>query len=301
MSRWGMGISSSDEYMDAYDAFMEHYNGGKTVPQATAAVLEEYRREFAADDPILTDVYLAIAKAEWMCCEQSEEILGRVDDIILSGSDLALWRELGASDADLRQRQRNLLKFRDSLRTPRKAPKKRVPPPVNRPGTALPKGTCFWYTENKVIHFAVVLDEQPAVGGRGMPLYLVAVSRACESADKTIEAALSAEAGTAAWFDMLFPTSRMRILGTVPVGGSYNGRAGLYRDDALGILFCENCGMKTTWLGWGQHFNYSGLTLRDFLTPENIPAQFVNPLQLKQMIKQARRRQSLPDKLQGDK
>ena len=54
------------------------------------------------------DVYFALAKAEWMCSEQSELVLDRVKEIIESGANIEFYRELNATEKDLTLRQRNL-------------------------------------------------------------------------------------------------------------------------------------------------------------------------------------------------
>ena len=78
MGCWGMGMTQSDQFMETYETFMDEYNEGAAVPNITKKILEQYLKDFSADDPILHDVWFGLAKAEWMCCEQSEEVLTRV-------------------------------------------------------------------------------------------------------------------------------------------------------------------------------------------------------------------------------
>ena len=77
----------------------------------TATILAEYRAEFDDDDGVMHDVYFALAKAEWMCCEQSDYVLNRVTKIIKSGANIEFYRELEATEKDLKVRERNLEKF----------------------------------------------------------------------------------------------------------------------------------------------------------------------------------------------
>ncbi len=88
MGCWGMGMTQSDQFMEVYEAFMEEYNEGASVPEITRKILNQYRKDFSADDSILHDVWFGLAKAEWMCCAQSEEVLARVREIIDSGANI---------------------------------------------------------------------------------------------------------------------------------------------------------------------------------------------------------------------
>ncbi len=147
MGCWGMGMAQSDEFCENYDNFMEEYDNGKAVAEITADILAKYHAEFDDDDGVMHDVYFALAKAEWMCCEQSELVLNRVKEIIESGANIEFYRELEASEKDLIVRQRNLEKFLIMIQTPREKPRKRKrsAPPVEKSFPPLEIGDCFAY------------------------------------------------------------------------------------------------------------------------------------------------------------
>ena len=147
MGCWGMGIAQTDEFCEYYDNFMEEYDNGKAVAEITADILAKYHAEFDDDDGVMHDVYFALAKAEWMCCEQSELVLNRVKEIIESGANIEFYRELEASEKDLIVRQRNLEKFLIMIQTPREKPRKRKrsAPPVEKSFPPLEIGDCFAY------------------------------------------------------------------------------------------------------------------------------------------------------------
>ena len=147
MGCWGMGMTQSDEFCEIYDEFMKSYNEGKAVADITAAILAEYRTEFDDDDGVMHDVYFALAKAEWMCCEQSDYVLNRVTKIIKSGANIEFYRELEATEKDLKARQRNLEKFLNSLQTPRSKPRQRRIDPLDRIKELPPLevGGCYRY------------------------------------------------------------------------------------------------------------------------------------------------------------
>ena len=125
MGCWGMGIAESDEFLEVYDSFMEEYDNGVGCSEISAKILSKYHSEFDDEDGVMHDVYFALAKAEWMCCAQSELVLNRVKEIIESGANIEFYRELEATEPNLKQRQKNLDKFLKTLLVPREKPRKR--------------------------------------------------------------------------------------------------------------------------------------------------------------------------------
>ena len=158
MGCWGMGLNQSDEYCEVYENFMESYDEGRAVAEIREEILSKHLKEFDKDDPILHDVYFALAKAEWMCCDQSSEILERVKAIIESGANLDFYRELGADDRDLALRQKKLRSFWDSLKTPRAKPWKRHPAPCERELPDLEVGDMLAYKAPQGQRVLIVLD-----------------------------------------------------------------------------------------------------------------------------------------------
>lgn len=125
MGCWGMGITQCDEYCEVYDRFLEEYDRGKPLSDIKKDILDEYFDEFDANDGILHNVYFAIGKAEWMCGGISDEIYRKISHIVQTGENIAFYRELGASESDLKLRQKNLDKFLLALSTARGKTKKR--------------------------------------------------------------------------------------------------------------------------------------------------------------------------------
>lgn len=126
---------------------MEEYDNGKAIAEITADILAKYHAEFDDDDGVMHDVYFALAKAEWMCCEQSKFVLNRVKEIIESGANIEFYRELEASEKDLIVRQRNLEKFLTMIQTPREKPRKRKrsAPPIEKAFPPFEIGDCLAY------------------------------------------------------------------------------------------------------------------------------------------------------------
>lgn len=170
MGCWGMGLTQSDEFCNVYEQFMEGYNLGKLVPDISKEILEHYKKEFDENDGIMHDVYFALAKAEWMCCEQSDEILKKVKEIIDSEANIEFLRELGADEKDLLLRKKNLLKFYQALTVPRKKPRKRYRDPAlfEKPFPEMEMGDCFSYKYDNGKRILIVLDKCERVGLREM-------------------------------------------------------------------------------------------------------------------------------------
>jgi hypothetical protein len=170
MGCWGMGMAQSDEFCEIYDKFMEKYNNGTPVAEITAAILAEYHEEFDDEDGIMHDVYFALAKAEWMCCEQSEPVLRRVREIVESGANIEFYRELGAAENDLKLRQKNIDKFVNMILTPREKPRKRRIDPLDRVKDLpqLEVGECYRYKFEDGYRVIAILGFNKAKGWQDM-------------------------------------------------------------------------------------------------------------------------------------
>ena len=160
MGVWGMGLTQSDEFCEVYEHFMERYNNGDEVSKIVSDILSEYHNEFSDDDGVLHDVYFALAKAEWMCCAQSETVINKVKTIIESDANISFYRELEATEADLKTRRKNLEKFWATLQTPRVKPRQRRIDPLDRIKELPPiqPGDCYAYKFDTGYRIVVILD-----------------------------------------------------------------------------------------------------------------------------------------------
>lgn len=160
MGVWGMGLTQSDTFCEVYDNFMHQYNNGAEVADITATILSKYHNEFNETDGILHDVYFALAKAEWICCEQSDLILNKVKSIIETNVNITFYRELDTTESDLKLRRRNLEKFWVSLQTPRAKPRQRRIDSLDREKELPPiqPGDCYAYKFDTGYRIMVILD-----------------------------------------------------------------------------------------------------------------------------------------------
>ena len=87
-------------------------------------------------------------------------ILDRVKDIIESGANICFYRELKATEKDLKVRQKNLEKFWASLQTPRAKPRQRRIDPLDRIKELPPvqPGECYAYKHEDGYRILVILD-----------------------------------------------------------------------------------------------------------------------------------------------
>lgn len=266
MGCWEMGITQSDEFCEVYDRFLDEYDQGKTVAEITESILSEYLGEFDETDGVLHNVYFAIAKAEWMCSEQSEKMLEKVQHIIDNNLNIAFYRELGATKSDLQLRYKNLQKFREMLQTPRKSPRKRNIP-KNEQLSSLPKGTVFWYRAKSDIYGAIVLD---VIKNH----HLIALSDKLPTEPKDPESILNSSVFSLSWFGILLPQKRMHIVGNVEITDSYNGHAGLYINEIINLDYCENSGLDEDWSHEIQRYPILNKQIKNVLSADSVPSDF---------------------------
>ena len=168
-----MSVQQSDQFCEVYDKFMDQYNTGKPVSEITKDILSNFLNQFDDNDGIMHDVYFALAKAEWMCCEQSEIILNRVRTIISYDHNLEFYKDLGATKSDLALRKKKLNQFWESLQNPRKAPKRRCRPPKDKELPSVNPGDCLAYKFEDGFRIAIILDRYKRQGWREQVLVCV--------------------------------------------------------------------------------------------------------------------------------
>lgn len=125
MGTWGTGISSNDTYADIYGEFIDLYNEGLSVEEITEKLIADNQETINLSEDA-NNFWFAIANAQWECKALDKTLFERVEKIIRNGEDLVVWKELEATPADLKQREKVLNKFLEKLQKPEDNPKKRV-------------------------------------------------------------------------------------------------------------------------------------------------------------------------------
>ncbi len=124
MGHWGTGISSNDTFEDIKDEFFELYNKGYEPTEITQKLVSS-NQEIIDDKEDGNNFWFALALCQWECKELEPELLKRISKIVESGTDIELWKELGAEKSELTKRQKALDKFLEKLNSDKNSPKKR--------------------------------------------------------------------------------------------------------------------------------------------------------------------------------
>ena len=156
MGTWGTAIKSNDTSADIYADFFDLYNDGK---EST-----EINKKLISDNPKgENDFWFALALALWETKSLPTDILEKVRDIIKSESDLKLWKELDASESDIRKRKAVLEKFLTKLESEKPKAKARKKKKTKDP--IFEKGTCIVFKlENGNYGGAIVLSSDLETG-----------------------------------------------------------------------------------------------------------------------------------------
>lgn len=164
MGAWGTGISSNDTYTDIYEQFVDLYNDGLSVSEITKRLIDENQEtiNIAEDAP---NFWFAIANAQWECKALDQEIFLKVEHLIKSGEDIRIWKELDATPADLKTREKVLSKFLSKLQTEKDKPRKWTKKKLYN--SIFKKGDCLVYKMNNGNYggaFVLTDEEQTETG-----------------------------------------------------------------------------------------------------------------------------------------
>jgi hypothetical protein len=140
MGNWGTAIKSNDTYADIYGLFFDLYNDGLEVKDITQKLIAE-NQETITDPDDCNNFWFALAKAQWECKQLDNELLQRVKQIIETGADLEVWRQLDAEEKDVSKRKVVLDKFLAELLSERPKAKARKKKIIRQPVFA--KGDCL--------------------------------------------------------------------------------------------------------------------------------------------------------------
>lgn len=156
MGTWGTAISSNDTYADIYSEFYELYNDGLDVPEISEKLIAD-NQETINDPDDCNNFWFALAKAQWECKQLDKELFKRVKNIIETGADLEVWRQLKAEEKDIKKRKAVLDKFLAHLQTKRPEAKSRKKKTIRQP--VFEKGDCLTFKlDNGNYGGAVVLE-----------------------------------------------------------------------------------------------------------------------------------------------
>lgn len=140
MGAWGTAISSNDTYADIYGEFFDSYNDGLSVEEISRKLISD-NKEIINDPDDENNFWFALAKAQWECKQLDKSVFERVRQIIETGQDLEVWRQLDADEKDIKKRKAILDKFLIDLQTERTKAKARKKKIIREP--VFEKGDCL--------------------------------------------------------------------------------------------------------------------------------------------------------------
>jgi len=158
MGYWGTGISSNDTFEDIKGDFNDLYNQGYEPLDITNKLINE-NQETINEYEEQYNFWFAVALSQWECKCLQPEILKKVESIINNGSDIELWKELGADDSEIKKRKKVLTAFLQKLQSERKSPRKRKK--IVLRDSIFEKGDCLSYKlDNDNYGAACVLESE---------------------------------------------------------------------------------------------------------------------------------------------
>lgn len=132
MGTWGTAIKDNDAFADIYSEFFDQYNDGGHPSSISQKIIERHW-EILEIESEKNSLWFALGLALWETKSIDVVILTKIEEIITSGEELAIWLQLGASENDIKKRRIALEKFLQKLKLdrpkakPRKRTKLRVP------------------------------------------------------------------------------------------------------------------------------------------------------------------------------
>jgi hypothetical protein len=129
MGTWSEKIKDNDATLDIYTNFFERYNAGENPTSVSKEIRSEFQ-EYFSDSDDRNNSLIGLALAQWETKSLEPELLQNIVDLVSTGDDLRLWKELGADDKSLKKRQKELEKFLTLISTERPKARRRVRPKI---------------------------------------------------------------------------------------------------------------------------------------------------------------------------
>ncbi len=147
MGTWGVAISSNDFYEDIRDQFLELYNNDIDISEIKSQLLKENNNILEKDEDS-NNFWFALAFCLWDCKALDDDVYNKVKEIIESGSDLRLWRDLDSSKADLKKRENKLKDFLFKLSKEKPKARKRKRKRIKLYNAIFEKNECIVFKLN---------------------------------------------------------------------------------------------------------------------------------------------------------
>jgi hypothetical protein len=129
MGTWNTKINGNDSFLDIYQNYFILYNQGQNPKDISKSIQEDFAEMFNDYEDRNSSLF-GLALAQWETKALDPLIFQQIKEIIETGKDVMLWKELGAEEKILKQRQIVLDKFLGQLTTEKEKPKRRIRPKV---------------------------------------------------------------------------------------------------------------------------------------------------------------------------
>lgn len=127
MGTWNTKINGNDTFQDIYQNFFDAYNQGQEPADISKQIQADFAEMFEDSDDRNNSLF-GLALAQWETKSLDQTIYKQVKEIIESGNDLEVWKDLGADEKSIKRRKVVLDKFLTQIFTHREKPKRRVRP-----------------------------------------------------------------------------------------------------------------------------------------------------------------------------
>ena len=127
MGTWNTKINGNDTFQDIYQNFFDLYNQGIDPVDISKQIQEDFEEMFNDYDDHNNSLF-GLAFAQWETKSLTPIIYKQVKEIIESGNDLKIWKELGADEKTIKQRNAVLAKFLKQISIDKEKPKRRIRP-----------------------------------------------------------------------------------------------------------------------------------------------------------------------------
>ncbi len=127
MGVWNTEIKGNDTTLDIYSNFFDKYNKGGNQVFVSNKIKQEFNDYFTNYED-KNNSFFGLALAQWETKSLESEIYKTVKQIIENGTDLKLWKELGADEKTIKNRKSELDNFLKLISTEKLKAKRRVKP-----------------------------------------------------------------------------------------------------------------------------------------------------------------------------
>lgn len=212
MGNWGTGILQSDVSNGIYMDFMEMYANGDDTSEIKKQIVTDNQDDI--NDPYSTiDFWIGLSLALWETKSLDRTTFDKVKQLIESGADLANWKELGASQSDIKKREKALNKFLLQISSERKRAKSRDSiklPPI------FEKGDCLIFKLQNGNYGGAIVLEADTLSNFGFGRNLVCTTRINSKKTPTLNDFVESEVLYTSYDDKVIEKARVQIIWFLP-------------------------------------------------------------------------------------